>query len=43
MGLSRTHCSQEFRKQSVKFFKENGLALVEAAKWLRLPKGLYDA
>ena len=37
--LPRTRYSQEFREQSVKFFKESGLALVEAAKRLSLPKG----
>ena len=39
MELSRTQYSQEFREQSVKFFKENGLTLVEAAKRLSLPQG----
>ncbi len=39
MELPRTHYSQEFRKESVKFFKESGLTLVEAAKRLSLPKG----
>ncbi|SDZ14012.1 transposase [Nitrosomonas sp. Nm33] len=37
--LPRTRYSHEFRKQSVKFFKESGLTLVEAAKRLSLPKG----
>lgn len=36
--LPRTRYSQEFREQSVKFFKESGLTLVEAAKRLSLPK-----
>ena len=39
MELPRTQYSQEFREQSVKFFKESGLTLVEAAKRLSLPKG----
>ena len=39
MELPRTQYSQEFRKESVKFFKESGLTLVEAAKRLLLPKG----
>ena len=39
MELPRTQYSQEFREQSVKFFKESGLTLVEAAKRLTLPKG----
>ncbi len=39
MALSRAQYSQEFRKQSVKFFKASGLTLVEAAKRLSLPKG----
>ena len=30
--LPRTQYSQEFREQSVQFFKESGLTLVEAAK-----------
>lgn len=34
----RAKCSPEFRQQSVKFFKESGLVLVEAAKRLSLPK-----
>ena len=38
--LPRTRYSQEFREQSVKFFKESGLTLVEAAKRLSLPKGM---
>ena len=37
--LPRTRYSQEFREQSVKFFKESGLTLVEVAKRLSLPKG----
>ena len=37
--LPRTQYSQEFREQSVKFFKESGLTLAEAAKRLSLPKG----
>ena len=37
--LTRTQYCQEFRKESVKFFKESGLTLVEAAKRLSLPKG----
>ncbi len=37
--LPRTQYCQEFREQSVKFFKESGLTLVEAAKRLSLPKG----
>lgn len=37
--LPRTRYSAEFREQSVKFFKESGLPLVEAAKRLSLPKG----
>lgn len=39
MELPRTQYSQEFREQSVKFFKESGLTLVEAANRLSLPKG----
>ena len=39
MELPRTQYSQEFREQSVQFFKESGLTLVEAAKRLSLPKG----
>jgi len=39
MELPRTQYSQEFRKESVKFFKESGLTLVEAAKRLSVPKG----
>ena len=39
MELLRTQYSHEFREQSVKFFKESGLTLVEAAKRLTLPKG----
>lgn len=37
--LPRTRYGQEFREQSVKFFKESGLMLIEAAKRLSLPKG----
>ena len=37
--LPRTRYSQEFREQSVKFFKEIGLTLIEAGKRLSLPKG----
>ena len=37
MELLRTQYSQEFREQSVKFFKESGLTLVEAEKRLSLP------
>jgi len=37
--LPQTRYSQEFREQSVKFFKESGLTLVEAAERLSLPKG----
>ena len=36
MELPRAQYSQEFREQSVKFFKESGLTLVEAAKRLVL-------
>ena len=36
--LPRTQYSQEFREQSVKFLKESGLTLIEAAKGLSLPK-----
>ncbi len=39
MELQRTQYSQEFREQSIKFFKESGLSLVEAAKRLSLPQG----
>lgn len=39
LELPRTQYSQEFRKESVKFFKESGLTLVEAVKRLSLPKG----
>ena len=38
-GIAVHIISQEFREQSVKFFKESGLTLVEAAKRLTLPKG----
>ena len=37
--LPRTQYSLEFRQQSVRFFKESELTLVEAAKRLSLPKG----
>ena len=37
MELPCTQYSQEFWKESVKFFKESGLTLVEAAKRLSLP------
>ena len=40
MELPRTQYSQEFRKESVKFFKESGLTLVEAVKRLSLLKGV---
>ncbi len=33
-ALPRIQYSQEFREQSAKFFKESGLTLVKAAKWL---------
>jgi transposase len=36
--LPRTRYSQEFRKQSVQFFKESSLKLVETAKRLSFPK-----
>ncbi|PXW88362.1 hypothetical protein C8R34_10745 [Nitrosomonas sp. Nm84] len=39
MELSLTQYSQEFREQSIKFLKESGLTLVEAAKRLSPPKG----
>jgi len=39
MELPRTQYSHEFREQSVKFFKESGLTLIEAARRLSLPKG----
>ena len=39
MELPRTRYSPVFREQSVKFFKESGLTLVEAVKRLFLPKG----
>ncbi len=39
MELPRAQYSHEFRKESVKFFKESGLTLVEVAKRLLLPKG----
>ena len=39
MELPRTQYGQEFREQSVKFFKESELTMVEAAKRLSLPKG----
>jgi transposase len=31
--LPRTQYSQEFREQSVKFFKESGLTLVERSRY----------
>ncbi len=39
MELPRTPYNQEFRTESVKFFKDSGLTLVEAAKRLSFPKG----
>ena len=42
MELPRPQYSQESRKESVKFFKESGLILVEAAKRLSLPKGTLN-
>ena len=39
MELPRSQYSQEFRDQSVKFYKESGLTLVEVAKRLSLPQG----
>jgi len=39
MELPCTQYSQGFRKESVKFLKESGLTLVEAAKRLSLSKG----
>ncbi len=39
MELPRAQYSQEFRKESVKFFKESGLTLVETEKRLLLAKG----
>ena len=39
MKLPRTQYSQEFHKESVKFFKESELTLVETAKQLSLPRG----
>jgi len=41
MELPRTQYSQEFREQSVKFFKESGLTLVEAAESPRVYRRLY--
>jgi len=38
MELPRPQYSQGFRKGSVKFFKKNGLTLVEAVKHLPLPQ-----
>ncbi len=35
----RAKYSPEFRQQSIRFFKESGLVLVDAAKRLSLPKG----
>ncbi len=40
MELPRAQYSQEFHKESIKFFKESGLTLVEGAKRLSLPKGM---
>lgn len=40
MELPCTQYSQEFGKESIKFFKESELTLVEAAKRLSLPKGM---
>lgn len=37
--LRSAQYSPEFRQQSVQFFKESGLTLVEASKRLSLPKG----
>ena len=37
--ITLTRYGQEFQEQSVQFFKESGLTLVEAAKRLSLPKG----
>ncbi len=42
MELPRPQYSQESRKESIKFFKESGLILVEAAKRLSLPKGTLN-
>ena len=39
MKSPRTQYSQEFREQTVQFFRERGLTLVEAAKRLLLTKG----
>ena len=39
MELPRARYSQEFREQSVKFFKESGLILIEASMRLSLHKG----
>lgn len=38
MKLPHTQYRQELRRQSIKFFKESGWILVEAAKHLSLPK-----
>ncbi|TXI17142.1 MAG: hypothetical protein E6Q62_09655 [Nitrosomonas sp.] len=38
MELPRTQYNQEFREQSVKYFKESGLTQVEAVKRLSLPE-----
>ncbi|HNO76389.1 MAG TPA: hypothetical protein PKG49_12540 [Nitrosomonas mobilis] len=39
MELPHAQYSQEFRKESVKFFKGSELTLIEAAKRLSTPKG----
>ena len=39
MELPRTQYSPEFREQSVKFFKESGLTLVEQQNDCRYPRG----
>ena len=39
MELPRIQYNQGFRKESVKFFKESGLTLVEVAKYLSLSRG----
>ncbi|AKH38288.1 MULTISPECIES: transposase [Nitrosomonas] len=39
--LPRTRYSQDFRDQSIKFFKESGLTLVEAAKQLSVPEWTF--
>lgn len=38
MELPRTQYSQKFLDQSVKFYKESGLTVAEAAKQLSLPQ-----